>query len=242
MQFFNSAGFLAILTLGSVVSSLPSSTLSSGLDANVTFDVRSINLVMEEKTLANTQLKEYIKQFKQPESLDKRWTGGCPETGLNMPQHIALAHAMCDSAIRSLENQDDTNRRRFDRYFGSWNNYPTARSIIATRYRYIKDTLNSPVFKLECHINETNGNVIADVSSSGQGNPATVRLFHLWFTLSDPPLCGDQFTKANTLLHEASHVFGSADHGNDQGNDAYLLQWYASCKSIPYNQANLRED
>ncbi|KAG4432737.1 hypothetical protein IFR05_011767 [Cadophora sp. M221] len=217
MQFFNSAGLLAMLTLGSVVSSLPSATVSSGLDLTVTFD-------------------EYIKQFKQPstlkqrdEILDKRWTSTtCGGLGLPLLQIAAQAVSLCNAAILSLEFQDDTNRRRFDRYFGSWNNNPTGRGIIRDRYKMIIDTLYATNFNLICLIGQTNGNVVADVSYTSQGNPANVRLFNPWFGLSDDNQCGEQLTKANVLVHEASHVFGAADHGNDQGNDAYLIGWYSS--------------
>ncbi|KAH7346835.1 hypothetical protein BKA65DRAFT_537425 [Rhexocercosporidium sp. MPI-PUGE-AT-0058] len=219
MQLFNSAGLLAILTLSTAVSSLPSTTVTNGLDITVTFD-------------------EYIKQFKQPETslnrraedLEARWTSTtCGGLGLPLLQIAAQAVDLCNAAILSLEFQDDTNRRRFDRYFGSGVNNPTGRGIIRDRYRMIVDTLYATNFNLICLINETNGNVVADVAHTTQGNPANVRLFHAWFGLSDNNQCGDQLTKANVLVHEASHVFGAADHGSDQGNDAYLLAWYTSC-------------
>ncbi|KAK0103325.1 hypothetical protein ONS95_005354 [Cadophora gregata] len=213
MQFFTTTGLLAMLTLGSVVTALPPATTSIGLDMNVTFD-------------------EYIKQFKQPEpaeSLEKRWgSTTCGGLGLPLLQIAFQAVELCNSAIISLEFQDDTNRRRFDRYFGPWNNNPNGRAIIRDRYRMIVDTLWNTNFNLICLPNQTNGNVVADVSFTSQGNPANVRLFQAWFRLSDDNQCGEQLTKANVLVHEASHVFGAADHGNDQGNDAYLIGWYAS--------------
>ncbi|KAG4423941.1 hypothetical protein IFR04_002936 [Cadophora malorum] len=222
MQLFTSVGLLAMLSLGSVVAALPPTTTSVGLDMTVTFD-------------------EYIKQFKQPEILDpaleKRWTSiTCGGLGLPLLQIANQAVQLCDAAILSLEFQDDTNRRRFDRYFGSWNNNPTGRGIIRDRYRMIVDTLFATNFNLICLPNQTNGNVVADVTSSGQGNPANVRLFQAWFGLSDENQCGEQLTKANVLVHEASHVFGAADHGNDQGNDAYLIGWYSSCKIVLYKR------
>ncbi|KAL5318380.1 hypothetical protein ACEPPN_013440 [Leptodophora sp. 'Broadleaf-Isolate-01'] len=242
MQLFNSAGLVAMLTLSSVVLSLPSATVSSGLDMTVTFDVSSIpsNPILEQETSSNTQtkLKEYIKHFKKPSTLDqraetlgKRWTSTtCGGLGLPLLQIAAQAVSLCNAAIVSLEFQDDTNRRRFDRYFGSWNNNPTGRGIIRDRYKMIVDTLYATNFNLICLIGQTNGNVVADVSFTGQGQPANVRLFNAWFGLSDDNQCGEQLTKANVLVHEASHVFGAADHGDDQGNDAYLIGWYSSCK------------
>ena len=87
------------------------------------------------------------------------------------------------------------------------------RCIIIDRYRIIVDTLFVTYFNPMCPPDQTNGNVIADVTSSGQGNPANVRLFQAWFELLDENRCGEQRVKANVLVHEASHMFGAADHG-----------------------------
>lgn len=161
--------------------------------------------------------------------------------GNTMLQVAWQAVDMCNNAIISIEFPDATASHRYDRYFGSWNNNPTGRGIIRDRYKKIVDTLWATNFNLNCLPNTSNGNVIADVTYTSQGNPANVRLFQIWFGLSENNLCGDQATKANVLVHEAAHVFGAADQGNDQGNDAYLLAWYFSCKSIPRKQLSWRK-
>ncbi|PVH78198.1 hypothetical protein DL98DRAFT_590526 [Cadophora sp. DSE1049] len=206
MRFFNSAAWLAMLALSSIVASLPPLPVSNGVD-------------MSESSV------EYITQFKETDLLDKRLTSStCHGLNVNLTQIATQTYRLCNAAIRSIESEDDTENRRFVHFFGTLNDNVNARALISHRYQLIKDTIFSLTLNLICLPTQNKDNrpgVIADVVSAGQGTQTTVRLFKGWFGLPANDTCAPGLTKSSVLVHESSHVFGADDRGPDLGNDAY---------------------
>ncbi|KAH9211725.1 hypothetical protein DL95DRAFT_464571 [Leptodontidium sp. 2 PMI_412] len=240
MQLLNSAGLLAVLTFGSVVSSLPSAVTEakSVFDPDVTYE-------------------EHIKQFKgsfeKPESvdltplaplepaeaLDKRYVSSTCGPEFYLWDRVQEAHQLCDAAIRALENPNDYQAGRFIRYFSSayWN--PTVRGILRTRYLQIKDEFSAASLNMVCTWEDA-GNTYA-ITAYVPGRPdlgATITLYSLFWHAPDPNQCGDNnASKATVLVHEGSHAaWQSADHGPDPAFDAYLIMWYAASEfgNCPY--------
>ncbi|KAK0109624.1 hypothetical protein ONS95_002305 [Cadophora gregata] len=206
MRSFNSAGWLALLALISIVSSYPRLPLRTGVDTRESFD-------------------EYITQVKDKDILDKRLISStCKGLNISLSQIATQANKLCDAAISSIKSKDDTEVKRFVHFFGPLNDNDNARDLISYRYNLIKETLFSLTLNLVClptQIKDGRPGVIADVESAGQGSQATVRLFKGWFDLPDTDTCGPGLSKASVLVHESSHVFGATDRGPDQANDAY---------------------